>query len=315
MKFRHKIDLILGGIVLAVLLTTLSTAGNTQFASRAVSATPFPADLCLTAVPPLTDPSPEVYKTLGKMGRVVVGQYTVNPNDTLGRLAKLYGSTSDSLRSTNRLETTSLAPGKTIIVHNGTGMLHQVREEKGRTESLQRIAGRYNQAVKKIVVANRLPGVALLSSSWLTPGHLLFIPNARLRFSDYDLPVAYASGKRFISSGFGPRRHPVYRTRSFHTGWDMPRPYGFPVKATREGIVIFAGWRGAYGRLVIIKHPNGLRTWYGHLAEINTTEGKRVKKGEFIGRVGSSGNTTGPHLHFEVRDRYGKSLNPRKFLF
>ena len=95
----------------------------------------------------------------------------------------------------------------------------------------------------------------------------------------------------------------------------MPQPYGAPVKAAREGRVVFAGWHGAYGRLVIIKHPNGWTTWYGHLSLIRVKSGDPVKKGMVIAQVGNTGLTTGPHLHFEVRDRYGNALNPRKFLF
>jgi len=157
--------------------------------------------------------------------------------------------------------------------------------------------------------------VALRSVGWLQPGDLLFIPDAHLRFTDYDFPVSWLRGKRFISSGYGMRRHPIFRYRGFHKGWDMPRPYGYPVKAAREGRVVFAGWRGAYGRLIIIKHPGGAVTWYGHLSQMKVSAGDRVKKSQLIGKVGSSGNATGPHLHFEVRDRFGNSLNPRKFLF
>jgi murein DD-endopeptidase MepM/ murein hydrolase activator NlpD len=118
-----------------------------------------------------------------------------------------------------------------------------------------------------------------------------------------------------FSSGFGYRRHPVLKTRRFHQGLDMPRPAGSPVRAVREGVVIFAGWRGSYGRLVILKQSGGIRTWYGHLSAMTVEPGQRVAAGALIGRVGSSGLATGPHLHFEVRDRYGRALNPKKFLF
>jgi murein DD-endopeptidase MepM/ murein hydrolase activator NlpD len=195
------------------------------------------------------------------------------------------------------------------------GMLHQVREVRGKPESLQAIARRYNKSPQKIASANRLPGVALLSDQWLQPGSVLFIPEARLRFTDYIFPVALAPGKRLISSGFGLRRHPIYRYKSFHKGIDMPRPYGFPVRASREGRVIFAGWRGGFGRLVIVKHSGGVCTWYGHLSSISVSSGDKVPKGRLLGRVGNSGISTGPHLHFEVRDRFGNSLNPKKFLF
>ncbi|HOW28662.1 MAG TPA: M23 family metallopeptidase, partial [Elusimicrobiota bacterium] len=77
---------------------------------------------------------------------------------------------------------------------------------------------------------------------------------------------------------------------------------------------IFAGWNRGLGNLVIIKHAGGIRTWYGHLSSIAVEPGQNVRRGQLIGRVGSTGLATGPHLHFEVRDRYGRPLNPRKYL-
>ena len=309
---RHQIDILVGGILCAVLLTALAPGGGTVPQGGGES---FPASCLLTtAVRAPSDPSPEMFQQMEKMGRVLVGQHLVTPQDTLNSLARLYGSSADFLRSTNRLDSLALSPGKALVVHNGKGMLHQVRDVKGRTENLQDIAKRYNKPPQKIALANRLPGVALLSEKWVQPGATLFIPDARLRFTDYVLPVAWARGKRFISSGFGMRFHPLFRSRRFHTGWDMPRPFGFPVKAAREGRVVFSGWRGGYGRLVIVKHSSGLRTWYGHLSKTLVSAGDKVQKGQLIGKVGSTGLSTGPHLHFEVRDRFGNSINPKKFL-
>jgi murein DD-endopeptidase MepM/ murein hydrolase activator NlpD len=311
---HRPIDVLFGGLLLAGLVGSLSTAGRTALLSPEKPAGLPPGLLLATASAP-ADPSPETYKRLAKMGKIIVGQHVVRPRESLGSVAKLYGSTSTSIRSTNRLESPYLSPGRTLTVHSGTGMLHQVREEKGATESLKRVAERYSQSVERIARANRLPGVALLRSNWLQPGDALFIPDGRLRFTDYDMPVAWVPGKRLVSSGFGMRRHPVFRYRSFHKGWDMPRPYGTSVKSARDGRVVFADWRTGYGRLVIVKHDDGVRTWYGHLSSMSVSSGQRVKRGQTVGRVGTSGISTGPHLHFEVRDRFGNSLNPKRFLF
>jgi murein DD-endopeptidase MepM/ murein hydrolase activator NlpD len=249
------------------------------------------------------------------MGRVVIMPYEVHPRDTLAGLARRYGTASDYLRSTNNgLGDGSLSPGKTILVHNGRGMVRQVRERKGRPETLAQLAKNFGLSPAAVARANGLPGVALLSETWVQPGRLLFLPGARMRFADFMAPVEWVRGRRFVSSGFGMRWHPVFKERRFHTGWDLPRPRGSAVKAARGGVVIFADWRGGYGRLIIIKHPGGLRTWYGHLSAFAVSPGERVTQGRFIGRVGSTGISTGPHLHFEVRDRYGNSLNPKKFL-
>ncbi len=260
-------------------------------------------------------PDVDAYEPLGAMGMLVVGPYTVQPSETLGSIAKKFDSGPDFLRSTNRLGSIYLAPGRHLTVHNGNGMLHQVREVKGRPETLQEIARRYGKPAEAIAKANRLPGAALLADDWLSPGSILFIPDARLRFTDYLLPVDWSRGMRLISSGFGYRMHPILHYRAFHTGLDLPRPYGSPVKASRDGVVIFADWRGGYGRLIILKHPGGMHTWYGHLSEIKVAVGQKVHAGDLIAKVGSTGISTGPHLHFEVRDRYGNALNPKKFLF
>jgi murein DD-endopeptidase MepM/ murein hydrolase activator NlpD len=313
MRNRSPIEWIWGLLLCVTLLLTVAPFGRSFFPSIAPAPAALPHTLALTALVSLPE-IPGVYENISKLNRVHVGQYTVKHGDTLTSVAKAHDSTANSLRSTNRLSSPYLAPGKTILVHNGKGMIHQVKEIHGKPETLRQISERYNQPVEKIALANRLPGVALLQP-WVQPGDILFVPDATLRFVEYDFPVNWVRGKRFISSGYGMRRHPILRRRSFHKGWDMPRPYGTAVKASREGRVIFAGWQGGYGRLVIVKHAGGLRTWYGHLSKITVSAGDRVNKGQLIGHVGSSGLSTGPHLHFEVRDRFGNSLNPRKYLF
>ncbi len=315
MKTKWQIDLVFGGVLLAATAVVNVPARSTslEFAGNKVPA--FSESYLLTASRFPIAPDPETYQRLGKDGLLVVGPYTVGPRENLASIAKKFDSGADFLRSTNRLTSANVLPGRHLIVHNGKGMLHQVREIKGRPETLQEVARRYGKTAESIAKANRLPGAALVSEDWLTAGSILFIPDARLRFTDYLLPVDWMQGKRMISSGFGWRRHPILRRREFHTGFDMPRPYGTPVKVARAGVVVFSDWRGGYGRLIIVRHEGGMRTWYGHLSKIAVTPGQRVRAGQYIGNVGSTGLSTGPHLHFEVRDRFGRALNPRKFLF
>jgi murein DD-endopeptidase MepM/ murein hydrolase activator NlpD len=115
-----------------------------------------------------------------------------------------------------------------------------------------------------------------------------------------------------LSAKFGQRGR--YWSSGRHTGLDFSARAGTPVMAVGDGKVIFAGWAGAYGKAVIVKHRKGKRTLYAHLRSIRVKRGKFVKSGKRIGRVGSTGNTTGPHLHFEVRSKKGKKLNPRPHL-
>jgi murein DD-endopeptidase MepM/ murein hydrolase activator NlpD len=112
-----------------------------------------------------------------------------------------------------------------------------------------------------------------------------------------------------ITSGFGYRFHPVLRYSRLHTGIDIGAPTGAPVYAAESGEVLHASWRGAYGRCIILLHGDGMSTLYGHLSEISVTAGQSVGRGQRIGAVGSTGLSTGPHLHFEVR-RNGVPINP-----
>jgi Membrane proteins related to metalloendopeptidases len=104
-----------------------------------------------------------------------------------------------------------------------------------------------------------------------------------------------------ISSSFGWRTHPITGRRSLHTGIDVPAPSGRALHAVGAGDVIFAGWYGAYGNAVVIDHGRGISTLYGHQSQIAVREGQQVTQGQIIGYVGSTGFSTGSHLHFEVR--------------
>lgn len=112
-----------------------------------------------------------------------------------------------------------------------------------------------------------------------------------------------------VVSGFGYRVHPIFRRVKFHYGIDISAPSGTPIHAAADGVVIFAGWRRAYGNTVIIDHGNGLATLYAHCSRVLVSEGDVVKQGQVIALIGSTGLSTGPHLHFEVR-RYGEPINP-----
>ena len=118
-----------------------------------------------------------------------------------------------------------------------------------------------------------------------------------------------------ISSEFGYRVDPIKKVNKLHKGMDIAAPKGTPVLSADEGTVILASWVSGYGNAVVVDHNNGLVTWYGHMSAISVSEGDSVKRGGKVGEVGSTGDSTGNHLHFEVRKDNGDTPpNPRPYL-
>jgi len=99
-----------------------------------------------------------------------------------------------------------------------------------------------------------------------------------------------------------------------HTGLDIAAGYGSPIRTALGGRVAFVGWKGGYGKTVVVEHPNGYETLYGHCSTILVNRGDTVKRGDTIARIGSTGISTGPHVHFEVRE-HGSRINPERVLY
>ncbi len=134
--------------------------------------------------------------------------------------------------------------------------------------------------------------------------------NRTLALVPYRKPVI---GEVEFTSGFGVRSDPFLGRPAMHTGLDFRAATGDPVRVTANGKVVSAGWSGGYGRMIEVDHGNGLATRYGHLSEINVKVGEIVKIGQVVGLVGSTGRSTGPHLHYETRID-GEAVDPQKFL-
>lgn len=126
-------------------------------------------------------------------------------------------------------------------------------------------------------------------------------------------PVANKNLKQ-TASGYGMRIDPIYKTLKFHSGMDFSANVGTPVYVTGNGKVVQAGWDGLYGKCIVIDHGFGYTTRYAHLNKISVKVGQQVKRGETIGEVGSTGKSTGPHLHYEVHVK-GQVVNPVNYYF
>ena len=155
-----------------------------------------------------------------------------------------------------------------------------------------------------------------LQSSVINPGMKLFIPGSKMtkyeRKKFYEINFIWPiRGK--ITSYFGPRIDPITGVYSFHSAIDIKNKINSKIKAAKDGKVIFIGWQKIYGNFIMIKHNDGYITLYAHLNKVTVNLNQLVEQGEFIGLLGTTGRTTGPHLHFEVR-RYGKPVDPLKYL-
>ena len=249
------------------------------------------------------------------------GTYTVKAGATLSGIAARYGTTWQRLAEINNLSNPNLIyPGQQIRLspasntppsNNGSdsGRTYTVRSG----DTLSEIAARNNTSVQELVRLNNISNPNLIY-----PGQVLRLPGSgSTPGNPGNSPSGVPQGRPVngpITSGFGPRTDPFGGGTRNHTGIDFGAPLGTPVTATAGGRVIQAGDRGdGYGNLVIIDHGNGYQTYYAHLSRINVRVGDTVRDGQNIGNVGSTGRSTGPHLHYEIR-RNGTPINPAPYL-
>ena len=143
---------------------------------------------------------------------------------------------------------------------------------------------------------------------------LLALPSKTARFlSPNGRPSIWPVDGRLIQSSFGQRTDPFSGEGAFHKGVDISAPYGTGVRVTADGIVVHTAIESGYGRLVIVDHGNGLHTYYAHLSRFYVHDGQEVRRGDYVGAVGTSGRVTAPHLHYEVRVG-GAPMNPYFYL-
>ncbi len=136
---------------------------------------------------------------------------------------------------------------------------------------------------------------------------------AQLSILNHSVPNGSPVHYKKITDRYGYRIHPILRKRQFHVGIDLSAKFGMPIYATADGVVEYAQYKGTYGNFLLLNHPFGFKTAYGHLSKFAVHEGDYVSKGDIIGYIGTTGRSTGPHLHYEVR-YLNKWLNPEEFL-
>jgi murein DD-endopeptidase MepM/ murein hydrolase activator NlpD len=253
---------------------------------------------------------------------VKITEYTIKDGDTLWSVANTFDLDVNSLFGCNKLsETDILKIGSIIRVPNQDGIFVAVKSG----QTIEGLAKQYGIFAEAIISANEMT-----DGSALAQGKEIFLPGAKVRVSSetsgtkrtvagnvkekvtakrgFGWPVV---GK--ISSPYGWRRDPVRGGKDFHTGLDIRAPRGRPIVAAAAGRVVHSGWMGGYGRTIVISHPGGATTLYGHASKLLVGVGANVKRGQRIALVGSTGRSTGNHLHFEIRQR-GTPMNPLKLI-
>jgi len=247
--------------------------------------------------------------------------HTVQPGDNYWKIAKAHNVNIDTLIAANPYWTDLVAAtGEEVVIPSKKGVLLYVED----TAEIEKIAEIFGAEPSDIEV-QRIPGYFSYMKQF-TDNPLpiaLFIPDKKpiIDMLTDELAEEYALREQFrsplggrLSSHFGMRHHPIFQRNQFHNGLDIAAKQGTYVGAARDGVVAATGWMGGYGKAVIIVHDDGYKTLYGHLSQISIRQGVHVKAGQLIGRVGSTGYSTGPHLHFTLW-RNERLINPMKVLW
>ncbi len=236
-------------------------------------------------------------------GKFTVHEHRVIKGEVLSQIAKKYGVSMDTICGSNDLRSYDLInEGALLKIPSKDGILYRMKKGK----DLTAVAKKYKVELGKIFAANKLK-----NPDFIPVGTVVFIPDARPQniFPGFLWPTA----ARVITCGYGWRRNPFdRRRREFHQGMDIRARYE-RIRSTKFGKITYSGWLGGYGKSIIVAHPGGLKTLYAHLSKIYVRRGQYVKQGQFIGRTGNTGRSTGAHLHLEVIRR-GRPINPFTYL-
>jgi murein DD-endopeptidase MepM/ murein hydrolase activator NlpD len=226
-------------------------------------------------------------------------RYTLKEGETVESVAKKYSIDLQELRSLSGLNPDDdLKPGKYIYLPGKNGLVHTF--QKG--DTLAKLVSNYNITLDDVLFENKLK-----SADFFTEGEKIFLPGAYIPPPQpvWYMPVA----SKLITSDFGWRSYP---RSHFHDALDLKANYE-PVKAARTGTVIYSGWMGGYGNVVILQHSQGLKTLYAHNSKLMVKRGDKVSGGKVISRSGCTGYCFGAHLHFEVI-KNGKPVDPKKYI-
>lgn len=246
---------------------------------------------------------------------IEMNEYTIQEGDSLWSIANDFNLDINTLFGCNAMKDPNfLRVGGTLKIPNQDGVIYTVKSG----DTLQAIGSKHGVSVESVMKVNGLADVTI------QPGQKMFLPGAKPVTSVYAYTGGSSSGAKYakgfswpvvgrITSGFGWRRHPITRRRDFHAAIDIKAPYGRIIRASKAGRVVYSGWMGGYGRVLVIDHGKGYTTLYAHCSSLLVRKGQRVAGGQPIAKAGATGRATGTHLHFEIRIN-NKPVNPLRVL-
>lgn len=232
--------------------------------------------------------------------------YSVKRGDMVGEIASKYGVSQDAVISINKLKNTrSLQIGQLLKIPSMDGIVYTVKKD----DTAEKIADTYKISLEKLALVNNIS-----DNNVLKAGTAVFLPDAKLDWVTLqeingDLFKIPIHGGYRITSRYGWRRDPFTGMRSFHNGIDLATYKGAPVYAALAGTIVATGYSNIYGNYIIVRHHAGYQTLYGHLNTLLSKRGQYVTNQTVIGTVGTTGRSTGPHLHFTVY-KNGATINP-----
>jgi murein DD-endopeptidase MepM/ murein hydrolase activator NlpD len=234
--------------------------------------------------------------------------YKVKKGDSVSKIAAAHSLSLDAVIASNNISNARrLREGETLRIPNMDGIPYIVK--KG--DNLSGISRSLGVPMEAILDANDL------QKDIITAGQLIFVPGARMRSEDLKLALGelfiYPLRGARLTSPFGWRNDPISGVRRHHAAIDLAAPTGTIVKAAMDGKVSSVGFNSTYGKYIILSHGNEYQTMYAHLNQVSVKQGDRVIQGVKIGEVGSTGYSTGPHLHFAIY-KNGRPVNPLDFL-
>jgi LysM repeat protein len=242
----------------------------------------------------------EIAEQKSNFGEIKV--YTVREGDSLSRVAEMFDVTTNTIMWANDISRASnIQPGDTLVILPIVGIRHEIKGG----DTISTIAKKYEGDVEEILSYNQLA-----SADELAIGNTLIIPggaiNTPVRVASYAAPVSVSGAARGSSAGFTHPAPGSVKSQGIHgyNAVDLAGGHASPIRAAAAGEVIVSknsGWNGGYGQYIVIRHPDGSQTLYAHLSSNAVGVGAYVSNGQTIGGMGTTGRSTGTHLHFEVR--------------